>query len=317
MKESLVTPSAAAPTRPRAYRHDALFYDGPDEFHISVSAFVDAAVATGAPVLVIASADKIDRLRPSADPDLVRLADMGEVGRNPGRIIPTWRAFVDAHPSATVYGVGEPIPPERPALEIADCQQMEALLNVAFTDADDFWLRCPYDVGALDPAVVEEARRSHPIVVHGDRDEPSATYDGPDGAWTMLDAPLPEPPVTPATFTLRPGQLRQLRAFVAERALGAGLAPHLIDDLVLAANEIASNSLLYAGGGADVRVWSDRTVVCEISDSGVIKDPLVGRVLPGAEEHDPRGLWIANQLCDFVQVRSSTHGSVVRLHVRP
>ena len=310
-----MTPSAAPPMRPRAYRHDALFYDGPDEFHTSVSAFVDAAVAAGAPVLVVASADKVDRLCESADPDLVRLADMGEVGRNPGRIIPAWRAFVDAHPSATVYGVGEPVPPERAAAEVADYQQVESLLNVAFTDADDFWLRCPYDVGALDAAVVEEARRSHPIVVHGDRDEPSDTYHGIDGAWAMLDAPLPEPPVTPASFTLRPGQLAQLRAFVAERALEAGLAPRRVDDLVLAANEITSNSLLYAGGGADVRVWWDGTVVCEVSDSGVITDPLAGRVLPGADEHDPRGLWIANQLCDLVQVRSSAQGSVVRLHV--
>lgn len=310
-------PTAASQAHPRAYRHDALFYDGPDEFHTSVSAFVDAAVAAGAPVLVVASAEKIDRLRPSAAPDLVHLADMGEVGRNPGNIIPTWRAFVDSHPSAAVYGVGEPIPPGRAATELADYQQVESLLNIAFTEADDFLLRCPYDVGALDAAVLEEARRSHPIVVHGDRDEPSDTFEGADGVWALLDVPLAEPTVTPVAFTLRPGQLGQLRRFVADQARTAGLAPDRVDDLVLAANEIASNSLMYAGDGADVRVWSDGGVVCEIGDTGVLTDPLVGRVPPGAEEHDGRGLWIVHQLCDVVQVRSSARGSVVRLHMRP
>jgi anti-sigma regulatory factor (Ser/Thr protein kinase) len=29
-----------------------------------------------------------------------------------------------------------------------------------------------------------------------------------------------------------------------------------------------------------------------------------------------RGLWIANQLCDLVQIRSSAAGSVVRMHKR-
>ena len=29
-----------------------------------------------------------------------------------------------------------------------------------------------------------------------------------------------------------------------------------------------------------------------------------------------RGLWIANQVCDLVEVRSSDEGSVVRVHMR-
>ena len=30
-----------------------------------------------------------------------------------------------------------------------------------------------------------------------------------------------------------------------------------------------------------------------------------------------RGLWLANRLCDLVQVRSGEQGTVVRLHVTP
>lgn len=311
-------PSAAPTTRPRGYRHDALFYDGPDDFHTSVSAFLTDAIAAGEPTLVVASADKIERLRQAVDADIVRFADMGEVGRNPARIIPTWRAFVDAHTSTRVRGVGEPITAARGRHELVEAQHMEALLNVAFSDADDFWLRCPYDIGALDPAVVDEARRSHPFIVQGDSDAASDHYEGPKAATSsVLDAPLPEPRAVTAAFTLRPGRLRQFRRFVAEQATAAGLERSRVGDLVLAANEVASNSLLYAGGGAEVRIWRDRTVVCEVRDSGVITDPLVGRVRPGDEEHDPRGLWMVNHVCDIVQIRSTGQGSVVRLHVCP
>jgi anti-sigma regulatory factor (Ser/Thr protein kinase) len=313
-----VTPSADSPTRPRTYRHDALFYAGPDEFHTSVSAFLADASEAGEPTLVVAAADRIERLRSAVDADTVQFADMGEVGRNPARIIPTWRAFVDSHRSTPVRGVGERIATARGRAELVEAQHMEALLNVAFTDADDFWLRCPYDIGALDAAVVDEARRSHPFIVEGDSDVASDRYEGPDAATSsVLDDPLPEPAVAPAAFTLRPGRLSQFRTFVAEQAAAAGLGRSRVTDLVLAANEVANNSLLYAGGGAEVRIWRERAVVCEVRDTGVITDPLVGRVPPGDEEHDSRGLWMVNQVCDIVQVRSTGRGSVVRLHVRP
>jgi hypothetical protein len=45
----------------------------------------------------------------------------------------------------------------------------------------------------------------------------------------------------------------------------------------------------------------------------VITDPLVGRgLLSDVTEHG-RGIWMANQLCDLVQIRSSSFGTTVRL----
>jgi hypothetical protein len=42
----------------------------------------------------------------------------------------------------------------------------------------------------------------------------------------------------------------------------------------------------------------------------VIDDLLLGRRVPAEDEHD--GLWHANQLCDLVQMRSSSAGTTVR-----
>jgi hypothetical protein len=62
-------------------------------------------------------------------------------------------------------------------------------------------------------------------------------------------------------------------------------------------------------------VWhGTRSLVVEVCDLGVIDDVLVGRgSIDLASEHG-RGIWIANQLCDLVQVRSGRHGTQVRLH---
>ena len=62
-------------------------------------------------------------------------------------------------------GIGEPIWADRSPDELVECQRHEALLNLAFADAGDFWLLCPYDVDALDPDVIAEAHHSHPAVV--------------------------------------------------------------------------------------------------------------------------------------------------------
>ena len=86
---------------------------------------------------------------------------------------------------------------------------------------------------------------------------------------------------------------------------------------MLAANEIASNSLEHGGGAGVLRFWSDpAAVVCEVADAGRLDDPLADRRLPARDGARGRGFWIANHVCDLVQVRSGADGTIVRLHVR-
>ena len=53
----------------------------------------------------------------------------------------------------------------------------------------------------------------------------------------------------------------------------------------------------------------------KLRDSGRIDDPLVGRRRPNSTQVGDRGLWLANQLCDLVQIRSNGAGSLVRLQM--
>lgn len=298
------------------FRHEALLYDGIDEFASRVSTFVDDAIEADEPILVVAAAEKIARLQPSRERHhLVEFADMGEVGRNPALIIPAWSEFVARHEGSAVRGVGEPVTAEHNDIELVEYQHHEALLNLAFADTKGFWLVCPYDLGSLRADVIAEASRSHPFVTTADGRLDNDGYLGLD-AVVMPDDRLPEPHVAFAEHSMRPGRLSDLRAFVAEQGRLAGLGRERLDDLVVAANELGSNSLLYGAGQARVRVWREQTVVCEIADAGRLTDPLIGRRVPGYEEHDSRGMWMVNQLCDLVQVRSSVDGTVVRLHMR-
>jgi hypothetical protein len=41
---------------------------------------------------------------------------------------------------------------------------------------------------------------------------------------------------------------------------------------------------------------------------------LAGRHQPGDEAAKGRGLWMVNQLCDLVQLRSGRQGTQVRIH---
>ena len=54
-------------------------------------------------------------------------------------------------------------------------------------------------------------------------------------------------------------------------------------------------------------------MICELRDRGRIEDPLAGRRAPGSEQLGGRGLWIANAVCDLVQIRAGA----VRLHMKP
>ena len=299
----------------RPYRHEALFYAGDDDFVAQTSRLVRDGVEAGEPTLVVVAAPKIDRLREALgrDAEAVRFADMAEVGANPARIIPAWQEFVQAYgPEVGLRGIGEPISAARTGDELVECQRHEALLNLAFPTAP-LWLVCPYDLEALPDDVLDEARRSHPFLVHGGHAEESGSYV--HGA--LVEGVLAPPPEDAAELRIGEGPLDRVRAFVAERAAAAGLDESRRVELVLAGNEIASNSIEHGGGSGVLRIWGlpDR-VVCEVRDAGRLDDPVVDRRLPPKDGPRGRGLWIANHVCDLVQVRSLPDGTLVRMHVK-
>ena len=307
------------PSRPHcSYQHEAFVYRGNEDFLRGTIPFVRDGVALGQPVMVAVTNPRLDKLRNAlgADADGVYFVDMAELGRNPARIIPGWRAFLDNHVGTErpVRGIGEPIWAGRRPAEIVECQLHEALLNLAVDPDTPFWLRCPYDVDALDAPVLQEALHSHPAFVDGDDYRGSTAYGGAHHVGQMFGAELPEPTGATDELTFEGHQLATVRELVCRHAIDAGLGADRASDLTLALAEVATNSVRHGAGSGRLRIWREPdALVCEVTDRGLVDDPLVGRRTPPASDEGGRGVWLANQLCDLVQIRSSGGGTTVRV----
>ncbi len=301
--------------RPQCW-HEAVFCEGPEGLLAEVLPFVREGVQQGEPVLVAMVPERLSVLERALGEDATRVdfVDMSELGANPACIIPEWRRFVaDTGDTGPVRGVGEPVWPGRRGVEVEEALLHEELLNLAFDGDTGLSLLCPYDVEHLPAPVVEEARRVHPSARSAVRGAVSA----PGGQRELgrgFHSPLAPAPGLADLWEFDAGELDGLRRLVARLASIAGLGRDAVDDVVLAAHELATNSVIHAGGKGVLRSWAEPgAFVVEVSDAGVIDDPLVGRNLPEDVEEHGRGLWLANSLCDLVQLRSGEDGTVVRL----
>lgn len=111
-------------------------------------------------------------------------------------------------------------------------------------------------------------------------------------------------------------ELADVRDFVESHAVKAGLPPARAADLVIAASEVAANTLRHAGGEGVVQIWAqDGEVICEFRDSGIISDPHVGRAKPDDPVGGGLGLWVVRQVCDSVDIEPARGGTTVRLHM--
>lgn len=296
--------------------HLAFFYRDQAEYLAHIQAFAQDGLANAEPVFVAVPGDKARLVRSQlgGQAGQVSYGDMAELGRNPGRLIPAVRAFAEAHPGRRVRYVSEPVWPGRPAAEACEAARHEALMNLAFARTP-VSIMCAYDAAGLTPAALSEARFTHPALLQDGQPLASAEFTGPGRLPPECDLPLPAPP----SFARALGygtDLRPVRRLVADQAGRAGLAPERAADLVLAVSEIAANTLRHTSGDGQLQVWhTEQEILCQVQDCGWITDPLAGQQRRPADEPG-HGLWVVNQVCDLVEVRTGQAGTTIRLHMR-
>jgi anti-sigma regulatory factor (Ser/Thr protein kinase) len=295
------------------FSHEVAFYTGVADLERAVVPFIREGIARREPVLVALVPEKLAMVERALGADAVRadFVDMSELGANPACIIPEWRRFLeDTQDAGPVRGVGEPIWAGRRDVELDEAELHEALLNLAFDDGPGWRLLCPYDVTALPADVVEEAMRNHPVV----RGRRAIDYAGHAHALAAFSAPLTPVPAHAERHEFAGVQIAGVRRQVRAACREVGMEPSRADDLMLAAHELATNSVMHGGGHGQVAIWREPgALVVEIRDTGTIDDPLVGRGLLDLASENGRGIWMANQLCELVQVRSGPRGTQVRL----
>lgn len=293
------------------YRHHAVPYDGQQAFLSCCSAVADRAANHDEQLMFLMSAAKVDALRGTLDSQRGDIAylESDEHVRNPARLLTLLDNFRAGGRERRCVSVHEPALAGTSAT-LAETRFGENVLNSPALQSWNLAVLCMYDATDLDDATRNEMHRSHPSV---SGEEGNPTYQ-PERAGMLFAEPLPDPPRDAQSHEVQDRQLVPAREFVRTNA--DELTPDRREDLVLAADEIITNSVEHGGGQCRIAMWNDdSSVVCDVQDTGHIKDPMVGRLGPTAESTAGRGLWLTNHLCDLVQIRSSQAGTTVRLRI--
>ena len=309
--------TSEAPVRSRqSYRHEAFLWHNPADFTATLVSFIEEGLDVGEPVMVALTPLHTqwlhDGLSGSAA-ERVEFVDMARLGGNPARIIPAWQRFLEtqSEPGRPVRGVGEPIWPGRHPQELLECQLHEALLNVAIDPDLPLWLICPYDADTLSHAVIEEAHRSHPVIVDAGTHRGSAHYAGRAHVDTLFAAELSPAAGRYREAVITAETLNRVPAYVKLELYVAGLPVDRAGQIAIAVKRLTRDSLRRGSPSATIRLWSEPdALICEVADDITVTNPLHGRTVP-TNEHE--GLWEANQVCDLVQLRSTPTGTIVRI----
>ena len=299
------------------FEHEALFYRGDEDFLAGLLPFVHDGLERDEAVVVAEPRPRLELLRDALgdDASAVEFLDMADIGANPARIIGVWAGVLDRHTSAgrRLRGVGEPAYPGRRTAELVECKLHELLLNHAFDDGPGWRLLCPYDQEHLPRAVVQGALHTHPVRSTSTTRLPSDGYTA-GGHVPAFAEGLPEPADAVLRGVYGPGDVPATRRTVAQWARSCGLPEDRVEVLELTASELATNSVRHGGGSGTVAMWLEKgAAVVQFTDSGTVLDPLTGRLTPSLDSEGGRGLYLVNQLCDLVQVRSSERGTTVRV----
>jgi len=164
--------------------------------------------------------------------------------------------------------------------------------------------------------VLADAETTHPQLLGNGRTGVSPRYAGAAAALAIAARRLPSAPRGAEEVSFGAGGLPGLRRLVRERAVSAGLSGERAEDLTIAVNEAASNTVSHTRAPGTLRMWQDATAfVCEICDTGQILDPMAGRRPAAAAGNGGHGLHVVNQVCDLVELRTGPWGTAVRMHM--
>jgi anti-sigma regulatory factor (Ser/Thr protein kinase) len=300
--------------------HRAFLYGGMDDFLSVTVPWLREGVEADEAVVVVVQQPGLEAVRDSlgADGKDVFFADSAGFYEHPVRTLRDYQGIVERSRPRTVRALAEPVWRDQDPRQILEWVRYESLINAAFARSGARAL-CPYDRSALPPAIVEQARLTHPKLVggHGSTRD-NGSYLDPVAFGNGCDARLRfERPREAEYLPITGEDLHDLRAFVGDRAAAHGLDTKAARSLVTAANEVAANAVRHGIPPMGLWLWRDGDeVVCEIGDNGFWRPgPLTGFIPPDSALQRGFGLWTVRLLVDLMELRAGWDGTFVRLHV--
>ncbi|MFB4297243.1 anti-sigma factor RsbA family regulatory protein [Actinomadura sp. NTSP31] len=301
--------------------HRAFVYGGTDHFLAVTEPFLRSGLEAGQAVVAVVREPNLSALR-----DLFAAGDgiewIGAEGfyQHPVRTLRDYQGLVNKFAPRPVCALAEPVWAGWDERQTLEWIRYESLINEVFKDSGARAL-CPYDRETLPPRIVEQARRTHPVLLSDGPAMASGDYVDPVTFGAHCDRSRRfGRPADAEYFAVQDDDLHALRSFVAERALLHGIAKRPSQNLVTAANEVAANALQHGLPPVGMWIWRDGPeLLCEIGDNGLWRpapDPLTGFIPPDSALQRGFGLWTVRLLVDLMELRAGWDGTFVRLHVR-
>jgi anti-sigma regulatory factor (Ser/Thr protein kinase) len=310
------TSSGVCADRPTGAWHEAMAYASATDLVIALAPRVGHAIQAGDVVTAVLDDEAGGQLRSAlgAAADEVHFPDPRDVHSVPGFTTATrWarsgrqitapggRALIIGQQLADLPGCG----PEYWARLCLGIEVAAAGLPLTVI--------CPFPDATAD---WDRNRTTHPLLGRAGGAEPNPDYRPPQDVLREHPAPpLPDLGPPAAELEFRATDLGTLRHLAAETAGRSGIGPDRVADVVLAVNEIASNSVEHGPGSGRLRMWTDGGVLAEIADAGRLTEQFPGMTLPPATGVRGRGFWLASELCDVMEIWTEA-GTVVRLSWR-
>jgi hypothetical protein len=191
--------------------------------------------------------------------------------------------------------------------------RLDIALNVAVVGLP-ITVLCPYRADDRDRARIEA---THPRLATAAGLVASGTYRPPTEALVEYPPPPPPelgPPAAELAFTV--DELADLRHLVAEVAGRErnGTRPRRGPGSRGERDRVEQPRA--RPGRGRLRLWTtDEAMIAEIADRGTATLPFPGMIAPPTSGVRGRGLWLASELCDVMQVWSDGEGTVVRLRM--
>ncbi len=286
-----------------------------DEVAGLLAPLVQAGIAGGEPVAVNLSSRHLESLQDclGADAGRVSWSDTDEWLPHPVRRLRVFEAMLEerrASGSGPSWWIGECAWPEGPLEELVEWERFDALLGPLLAGTE-MRMVCVYDTSRVPADVIGRAGAIHPQV--------GITPVRRSAAYVpcerFLAATTPPALDVPEGAMRSPGRLRpaEARSFVAGFAAPL-LSEAELDELGVVVSELVTNSWRSGAPEIELSCWSEgRTVVVQVDDDGPgMDDPLAGYRRPPADAPGGRGLWIARQLADLVQIAPRSPGTSVR-----
>jgi hypothetical protein len=310
------------------FQHWACVYDDDQQLLDTVVPFLADGLAAGQPVLAATTRANLELIGAALGERAgdVDYAESAFFGRRPPQRVAAFYRYWTRHADARSDGssgrstgvriLAEPVWAGRSAREVTAWTRMESALNVVLAPASISMI-CPYDTRTLGPDVIADALRTHPAQITGPDLSPSPYFADPaEFARSCDTGPLAQPPADAAAFRFD-GDLRGLRRFIASHADAHGVTGARAEMLILAVSEVGAYLKNQGPGTAAVRAWEQPgAVVCDFRQPGTsISDPFLGLRPASLEAGAGDGLWLANQICDWMDIRSGADGCAIQLQV--